>query len=60
MVIDTTNTVKPVSEMTCTEIFQEVGKRQVKALMFHDKMKDLYDFLGLAGFKRWHHQSRST
>ena len=55
MVIDTTNTVKPVSEMTCTEIFQEVGKRQVKALMFHDKMKDLYDFLGLAGFKRWHH-----
>jgi hypothetical protein len=40
--------------MTCTDIFKEIAKRQITALMFHDQMRDLYDFLGLSGFKRWH------
>ncbi len=40
--------------LTCTEIFQEICKRQVIALMFHDSMCDLYGFLGFSGFKQWH------
>lgn len=40
--------------MSCTEIFQSIGKRQIQALMFHDQMYDLYDFLNLPGFKQWH------
>ena len=45
---------KQISEMTCEEIFQTINDRQIQALMFHDEMSDLYDFLGLYGFKRWH------
>lgn len=47
--------IKSASEMTCTEIFQEISKRQITALMLHDQLKDLYDFLGLPGFKCWHY-----
>ena len=39
---------------TSTEIFQEIAKRQILALMFHDSMYDLYSFLNLSGFKQWH------
>lgn len=46
--------MKLKENVTCTEIFQEIGKRQVLALMFHDSMCDLYNFLNLSGFKRWH------
>lgn len=45
---------KLISDMTCTEIFEEIGRHQVLALMFHDHMRDLYDFLNLSGFKCWH------
>lgn len=45
---------KPIEDMSYTEIFQEISKRQVLALMFHDSMYDLYDFLNLPGFKCWH------
>lgn len=54
------NNTKPISEMTCTEIFQEIGKHQILALMFHDHMKDLYDFLNLQGFKCWHKHQYTT
>lgn len=45
---------KSIESMTCTEIFQTIAQRQVLALMFHDQMCDLYDFLSLQGFKRLH------
>lgn len=39
---------------TCMEIYRLVSSRQVTALMFHDAMADLFDFLGLQGFKQLH------
>lgn len=39
---------------SCKEIFAAVNRRQITALMFHDDMADLFDFLGLRGFKRMH------
>ena len=54
------NNSKSTEDMTCTEIFQEIGKRQILALMFHDHMRDLYDFLNLSGFKCWHHHQYMT
>lgn len=36
------------------ELFTVVNARQVLALMFHNDMADLFDFLGLRGFKRMH------
>lgn len=38
----------------CTEVYKIVNARQITALMFHDDMADLFDFLGLRGFKRIH------
>lgn len=43
-----------MKNMSVTEIFQEISKRQILALMFHDSMYDLYSFLNLPGFKQWH------
>lgn len=40
--------------MSCEEIFQAIRDRQITALMFHDQSSDLFDFLGLKGFKRMH------
>lgn len=45
---------KQIKDMTCKEIFQFINTRQISALMFHDQMADIYDFLGLMGFKRLH------
>lgn len=39
---------------SCQEIFGAINARQITALMFHDSMADLFDFLGLKGFKRLH------
>ena len=36
------------------EVFTDINSRQITALMFHDEMADLFDFLGLRGFKRMH------
>lgn len=36
------------------EVFSMINSRQVIALMFHDKSADLFDFLGLQGFKQMH------
>lgn len=38
----------------CREVFSVIMARQITALMFHDEMADLFDFLGLRGFKRMH------
>lgn len=38
----------------CKDVYSMVNARQVGALMFHDEMADLFDFLGLRGFKRMH------
>ena len=42
------------SDINCKAIFEKVINRQISALMFHDEMADMYDFLGLSGFKRLH------
>lgn len=38
----------------CEEVYKIINARQITALMFHDEMADLFDFLGLRGFKRMH------
>lgn len=45
---------------TCYQIFQEISKRQITALMFHEEMADYFDFLGLHGFKRLHEYQHLT
>lgn len=39
---------------SCKDIYAAIAARQTEALMFHDDMADLFDFLGLRGFKRMH------
>lgn len=41
-------------QSVCKQVFQILDSRQIKALMFHDQMADIFDFLGLMGFKRMH------
>lgn len=36
---------------SCKELFEKIVNRQIAALMFHDKMADLYDFLAYTGSK---------
>lgn len=43
-----------LEEMTSEDIFKAIHDRQITALMFHSQMADLFDFLGLMGFKRMH------
>lgn len=43
-----------VQDMSCEDIYKAIRDRQVSALMFHSQMADLFDFLGLMGFKRMH------
>ena len=38
----------------CEEAYGIINNRQITALMFHDSMADMFDFLGLKGFKRMH------
>jgi len=45
---------KTIREMTDEEIFSEISKRQISALMFHDQMADMCEFLNLTGFRCWH------
>lgn len=45
---------KDVKSMSCYEIFADINSRQITALMFHTEMADMFDFLGLMGFKRMH------
>lgn len=39
---------------SCEEVYSIINERQITALMFHDSMADMFDFLGLRGFKRMH------
>lgn len=42
-------------EVTATEdIFDEINKRYVAAMMIHGQMVDYFNFLGLKGYKRLH------
>lgn len=43
-----------MSDMSCEDIYKALRDRQISALMFHSQMADLFDFLGLMGFKRMH------
>lgn len=43
-----------VQDRSCEDIYKAIRDRQVSALMFHSQMADLFDFLGLMGFKRMH------
>lgn len=45
---------REVSSMSCEDLFRSIRERQIVALMFHDQSADLFDFLGLKGFKRMH------
>lgn len=36
------------------EIYSEIKKRQIAALMYHDQMANYFDFLSLHGYKRLH------
>lgn len=36
------------------EVFNEVSKRIIQGIMFHEEMADYFDFLNLHGLKRWH------
>lgn len=45
---------KEIAGMSCHDIYKEINTRMSAALTFHDQMADLYDFLGLNGFKRMH------
>lgn len=38
----------------CDDIFWEIDRRFIKALMFHSEMSYLFSFIGLHGFKRLH------
>lgn len=35
------------------EVFNDISKRIIKGVMFHEQMADYFDFLNLQGFKRW-------
>lgn len=43
-----------MDERLDTDIYSMVNTHMITALMFHDQMADLYDFLNLHGFKRLH------
>lgn len=40
--------------MTVSEVFEKIDAHMKEGMIFHDKMADYYDFLGLMGFKRLH------
>lgn len=40
--------------MNAIEIFSEIHKHQIQGVMFHDELANLYDFMGLRGYKRMH------
>lgn len=39
--------------MSAKEIFAEINKRQITAMMMHREFMVMFSFLGLQGFKRW-------
>ena len=39
---------------SCKDVYLMINTHQIVALMFHDEMADLFDFLGLRGFKQMH------
>lgn len=39
---------------SCIDIYSHINSHMITALMLHDQMADLYDFLNLHGFKRMH------
>ena len=44
--------------MTNAEIFGKISAHMVEGMMFHEKMADYYDFLGLDGYRcchKWHY-----
>lgn len=45
---------KTLGEMTSEDIFKAIHDRQITALRFHYQMADLFDFLGLMGFREMH------
>lgn len=53
--MDISKTSRMTTEPTdLSEVYSAINARQITALMFHDEMADLFDFLGLKGFKRMH------
>lgn len=40
--------------MTRQELYSEINKRMSTALLFHSRMSDYFNFIGLHGFKRIH------
>lgn len=46
--------INSTENLSPNDIFRDIVKHQILALMFHDQMRDLYDFLNLSGFRAWH------
>lgn len=40
--------------MTVEEVFAKIKAHQIEGMMFHDQMRQYFDFLNLHGFKRMH------
>lgn len=40
--------------MAVAEVFQRIKAHQLEGIMFHDQMRQYFDFLNLHGFKRMH------
>lgn len=40
--------------MTVEEVFAKIKAHQIEGTMFHDQMRQYFDFLNLKGFKRMH------
>lgn len=48
------NTAMHYEPKSCKDVYDTINTRQITALMFHDNMADLFNFLGLKGFEKMH------
>lgn len=42
------------SYVSCMEVYEKINTNMLTAIMFHEQVTDLFDFLSLHGFKRMH------
>ena len=40
--------------VSCMEVYEKINTNMLTAIMFHEQVTDLFDFLNLHGFKRMH------
>ena len=49
-----TQTSQAQSYVSCIEVYEKINTNMLTAIMFHEQVTDLFDFLSLHGFKRMH------